>query len=168
MECSCNWKDFLGRCADTILRLGMGGMFIYSAWEKLQDPGMFQTAVDGYRMLPAGLTAIFAVAMPMAELLVGAAFIFTKWTREAAVATAAMLAMFMTALAQAYVRGLDISCGCFGETTESGSRAILSALVRDMFLLSPTVWLLLMGQRRWIVDFRRRLTAGSPCKAGSD
>ena len=154
MERSYNMKHIFGLCADTVLRLGLGVMFLYSAWGKLQDPGAFQTIVDNYRMLPAGTTAIFAVTMSMAELLVGAMFLFSKWTREAAFATAVMLAMFMLALAQAQVRGLDISCGCFSES-EQGTHALLSALIRDVLLAIPTIWLLLKGQRRWIADFRR-------------
>ena len=129
-------------------------MFFYSAWDKIQDPGLFQTMVDNYRMLPACLTALFAVTMPMVELLVGALFIFSKWTREAAFATAVMLAMFIVALTQAQIRGLDISCGCFGET-EKNPHEVLYALIRDVVLVVPTVWLLIKGQHRWIADFRR-------------
>ena len=113
---------------------------------------MFQTMVDNYRMLPVCVTALFAVTMPTAELLVGAMFLFTKWTREAAFATAVMLTMFIMALMQAQMRGLNISCGCFSES-EKESHAVLFALIRDVLLVVPTVWLLIKGQRRWIVDF---------------
>ena len=154
MEESYNGKCLACLSADTVLRLGLGVMFLYSAWGKIQDPGAFQTVVDNYRMLPSAVTAIFAVTMSMAELLVGAMFIFSKWTREAAFATAVMLAMFIVALAQAQIRGLDISCGCFSEE-EKNPHEVLFALVRDVLLAVPTAWLLLKGQRRWIADFRR-------------
>ena len=154
MEPSFWRKGLTGLCVDTALRLCLGGMFLYSAWSKIQDPWMFQTIVDDYRLLPARLTALFAVTMPLAELLVGAMFILTKWTREAAFATATMLVMFFLALAQAQVRGLDISCGCFGESEEDAYN-LLHALVRDILLFAPTIWLLIKGQRRWIADFRR-------------
>ncbi len=147
-------KGVLRLCADTVLRLGLGGMFLYSAWGKLQDPGMFQVMVGNYRMLPACVTALFSLTMSTAELLVGAMFLFTKWTREAAFATAVMLGMFIVALAQAQLRGLDISCGCFDEA-EAEPHAVLYALIRDVILVAPTVWLLLKGQHRWIADFRR-------------
>ena len=147
-------KGVLCLSADTVLRLGLGVMFLYSAWGKILDPGAFQTMVDNYRMLPAGVTALFAATMSMAELLVGAMFIFSKWTREAAFATAVMLAMFIIALAQAQIRGLDISCGCFSEE-EKNPHEVLFALVRDVVLVVPTAWLMIKGQRRWIADFRR-------------
>ena len=159
MQVSQTTKGVLRLVADTALRLGFGGMFIYSAWGKLQDPGIFQTMVDNYRMLPACVTALFSVTMSMAELLVGAMFVFTKWTREAAFATAVMLGMFIVALAQAQARGLDISCGCFSDA-ETEPHAVLFALVRDLLLVAPTVWLLLKGQHRWIADFRRMWYTG--------
>ena len=140
-------------CADTCLRLGFGVMFVYSAWGKMQDPGAFQAVVDNYGMLPPFMTGIFAVAMPMAELLTGLLFICTKWTREAALATSVMLFMFIVALAQAQIRGLDISCGCFKEAEGEGD-SVLAALVRDVVLAVPAVWLLLKGRHRWIWDFR--------------
>jgi len=149
-------KTFITLCAETILRLGLGCMFLYSAWDKLQDPGLFQTTVSNYRLLPACTTALFSVSMSTAELLVGIMFIFTKWTREAAFATAVMLAMFVVALAQAQIRGLDISCGCFSET-DGNRHDVLSALIRDLILVMPTIWLMLKGQSRWIVDFRQEL-----------
>ena len=151
---SYSWKSVACLCADTALRLGFGAMFLYSAWGKIQDPGMFQTMVDNYRMLPSAVTALFAASMSMAELIVGAMFIFSKWTREAAFATAVMLGMFIVALAQAQARGLDISCGCFSEE-EKNPHEVLFALVRDVALVVPTAWLLIKGQRRWIADFRR-------------
>lgn len=147
-------KDVLYIGADTALRLGLGVMFIFSAWSKILDPRTFQTMVDNYRMLPSCVTAIFAVTMSAAELIVGAMFLFTKWTREAAFATGVMLVMFVIALAQAQIRGLDISCGCFGDT-EHGANVLLTALVRDILLAAPTFWLMVKGQRRWIADFRQ-------------
>ena len=154
MEWLCSRKSLVALGIDTVLRLGLGVMFLYAAWGKILDPGAFQVTVGNYRMLPAGVTALFAATMSMAELLVGAMFIFSKWTREAAFATAVMLAMFIIALAQAQIRGLDISCGCFTEE-EGASTGVLVALVRDVLLIVPVAWLLLKGQRRWIADFRR-------------
>ena len=154
MEGSYSGKGLVCLCLDTALRIGLGVMFLYSAWGKILDPGAFQTAVDNYRMLPSAVTALFAATMSMAELLVGAMFIFSKWTREAAFATAVMLAMFIIALAQAQIRGLDISCGCFSEE-EKNPHEVLFALVRDLALAVPVAWLMIKGQRRWIADFRR-------------
>ena len=152
MEGSRTVERLVSVCVDTCLRLGLGAMFLYSAWGKIADPGAFQTIVGNYGMLPPYLTGIFALTMPMVELLTGLLFICTKWTREAACATSVMLLMFIVALAQAQIRGLDISCGCFKEAEGEGG-TVLAALIRDLLLVIPAIWLLLKGQHRWIVDY---------------
>jgi hypothetical protein len=50
-----------------------------------------------------------------------------------------MLAVFVMALSQAALRGgLDVSCGCFGGASSSGP---LPAILRDLLLLVPSIWL---------------------------
>ena len=137
-----------------VCRLGLGALFIYSALAKVSDPDEFAYSVSRYEMLPGFTIGLFSLTMPMLELLAGVAMLFTKWLRESALLVSGMLAMFIVALAQAQVRGLDISCECFGEA-EKESRAVLVALVRDVVLVAPVVWLVVNGRRRWIADFRR-------------
>ena len=55
-----------------------------------------------------------------------------------------LLAMFLIALVQALARGLDISCGCFGvDESETGARGLVKAIVRDIALFAPALWLAL-------------------------
>ncbi len=123
-------------------RVGLGGLFVYSSMGKISDPGVFADAVSRYEVLPEFSLGLFALVMPMLELLAGLALVFTKWTREAALVVSAMLALFMVALAQALVRGLEISCGCFGVPSVGGRQEIALALARDVVLAVPAVWLM--------------------------
>lgn len=67
---------------------------------------------------------------------------------EAAFVVTMMLAVFIVALAQAAVRGLDISCGCFAdELADHGTAAIMVALSRDIVLLVPSIWMLMRPNR---------------------
>ncbi len=126
---------------ETVSRIGLGALFLYSAWAKINDPGVFAASVERYQMLPGGLLGIFSLTMPMLELLAGLALLFTKWQREASLLISIMLTMFIIALTQAFVRGLEISCGCFGVPSVGGRKEILIALVRDVILIVPSVWL---------------------------
>ena len=127
---------------EKVCRLGLGGLFIYSAWVKIEDPGMFADSVGKYEVLPESLVGLFSLVMPMLELVAGIALVFTKWMREAALLISGMLALFMVALAQALARGLEISCGCFGVPSVGGRQEIVLALVRDMVLIVPAIWLM--------------------------
>ena len=85
-----------------------------------------------------------AVAVPLAECVVGPLLVFSRWVRLSAAAVSAMLAVFIMALSQAALRGLDVSCGCFGGTSSSGP---LPAILRDLLLLVPSLWLTLRRQQ---------------------
>ena len=127
---------------ESLCRVGLGGMFVYSAWGKIADPGLFATAVMKYELLPEATVGLFALTLPMLEMLAGGAFVCTKWVREAALLATGMLVMFAIALTIAVVRGLEIDCGCFGVSAGGGRKELLLAIVRDLILLVPTVWLM--------------------------
>ena len=135
-------------------RLGLGVLFIYSAWSKISNPEEFAYSVSRYRMLPDFTIGIFSLTMPMLELLAGLAMLFTKWLRESALLVAGMLAMFIVALVQALVRGLEISCGCFGVPSVGGREELAIALVRDLVLIVPAVWLM-FRPNTWLDPLRR-------------
>lgn len=134
-------------CLDGVFRLVLGGIFVYAGWEKIQDPAMFATQVAAYRMLPDVCVGLFALVLPMVELVAGVVLIATKWPREAALLLLGLLAMFFVGLTQAMARGLKISCGCFGGGSEE--EGLGAALLRDVVLLFPTVWLALRPNR-WL------------------
>ena len=133
---------------ETVLRLSLGGLFVWAAWSKLEDPALFAVQVAAYDILPQTVVLLVALVLPPLELLTGCMLVLTKWSREAAFVVTGMLAVFIVALAQAAVRGLDISCGCFAdELADHGPSAILVALIRDVVLLVPSIWLLIRPNR---------------------
>ncbi len=147
-------KELLACALASLCRLGLGGLFVYSAYAKISDPGIFADAVMRYRILPKFLVGLFSLTIPMLELLAGAGLVFTKWSRESALVVVVMLAMFIVALFQAQVRGLDIACGCFGMPEKAGKFELIYAMVRDVVLLVPAVWL--MARRNdWLFAMRR-------------
>ncbi len=131
-----------------VCRLGLGVLFIYSALAKISDPDDFARAVMRYEFLPDFTIGIFSMTMPMLELLAGLSMLFTKWLRESAFLVSGMLVMFIIALVQALVRGLEISCGCFGVPSVGGREEIVIALVRDVVLIVPAVWLMFRANGR--------------------
>ncbi|MBO7654968.1 MAG: DoxX family membrane protein [Kiritimatiellae bacterium] len=139
-------------------RVGLGVMFIYSALAKLSNPDLFAYSVSRYRMLPDVTIGLFALTMPMLELLTGVAMLFTKWLRESALLVAGMMVMFIIALAQALVRGLEISCGCFGVPSVGGREEMVMALVRDLVLIVPAIWLM-FRPNAWLEPLGRIPTA---------
>jgi putative oxidoreductase len=92
----------------------LAAVFAYAAAAKVADPAAFAQAVGNYRLLPAGLAAPAALLLPWWELGAAAALLFPAWRRAGALLALALAAVFAAAVASALLRGLDISCGCFG------------------------------------------------------
>ena len=125
-------------CLGGACRLGVGGAFLYAGAMKLCDVSAFAGLLSRYEMLPDFSLSFFAVAVPLAECVVGPLLVFSRWVRLSAAAVSAMLVVFIIALFQAALRGLDVSCGCFGGVSSSGP---LPAILRDLLLLVPSIWL---------------------------
>ena len=126
------------RCLEGVCRVGLGGLFAYAGAMKLCDVSAFAGLLSRYEMLPDFSLSIFAVAIPLAECVIGSFLVFSRWVRLSAAAVSAMLVVFIIALSQAALRGLDVSCGCFGGVSSSGP---LPAILRDLILLVPSLWL---------------------------
>lgn len=89
-------------------------IFIASAVLKILDPQLFVRDLSYYRLLPPESLNVLAVGLVMLELVTGTALIFPLWRVAAAVIYGLLMLLFMGMIAVAMLRGLDISCGCFG------------------------------------------------------
>lgn len=129
-------KDFLSnKYLQIALRLIIGGIFVYASIDKISNPGEFAKAVKNYDMLPLNLVNIMAILIPMVELVAGLMLIFGIYVKGSAASISILLVVFLIALTQALVRGLDINCGCFSLDTTSSKSDIVIRIVEDIFLL---------------------------------
>ena len=110
--------------------------------------------VAQYQFLPEFIVYPFALWLPMLELVIGFGIIFTPYEREMGFFYAALMAMFIVALAQALARDLGITCGCFDIEGAQGKGEAWFSLIRDLVLLIPLGILLRYGRERDLFDFR--------------
>lgn len=94
-------------------------VFVVAAVPKLIDPGSFANDLLNYRLLPENLVGLFALFVPALELAIAAALLWPRYQRGAALLSLVLLVGFAAAMAQARIRGIDLSCGCFGAAFES-------------------------------------------------
>ncbi|HEY2899450.1 MAG TPA: MauE/DoxX family redox-associated membrane protein [Polyangia bacterium] len=120
-----------------LLRLALAAVLIVAGTLKLRDPTAFATEISNYQLLPA-LAPYLAAALPVTEALVGVALLVfpAAWRRSAALAAAALFAMFLLAVGSAYLRGINIECGCFG--TGGGPITALT-LLRNLLLIAAAL-----------------------------
>jgi uncharacterized membrane protein YphA (DoxX/SURF4 family) len=115
-------------------RLCLGGIFIYASIDKILHPAAFAGAIYNYQILPDRLINLAAVFLPWLELSLGCCLIAGVWLPGATMIANALLITFTGALVFNLARGLDIHCGCFTTSTETGASNAWYVL-RDMLFL---------------------------------
>ena len=128
-----------------ICRLTLAIIFFYAGIEKIIDPGDFAVAIYNYQLLPDCAINLSAIFLPWLEVLIAASLITGICIRGAALISALLFLTFATALTINLVRGLNLSCGCFGAS--SGNISWLY-LVRDLSLFCVSVFVLIYD-RGW-------------------
>jgi uncharacterized membrane protein YphA (DoxX/SURF4 family) len=95
------------------LRLALGVILIAASVDKIRHPIDFAEAVGHYRVFGEGLSFWAAVLIPALEALTGILLLAGLWNDGAVLITTGLMTAFLVLVAQAWLRGLDIRCGCF-------------------------------------------------------
>ena len=122
-----------------IVRLLFGGVFIWSGIAKLKDPISFADSVRNFQMVGDPIAPVLALLIPWIEIVAGTAVMAALGLRGGTGILVSSLIIFTTAIAIAWARGLDISCGCFGGTGE----------INYPLKISQNLLLLAMGMVLW-------------------
>jgi putative oxidoreductase len=121
-----------------VVRLMLGGVFLYAGFTKIADPTTFAGSIAAYRILPYFGNYLVAAVLPWIEALCGLLIITGYRVKAAATLVVILNLAFMAALASTIVRGLDIDCGCFSKTGERTSA--WTAIGRDVVLLAMALY----------------------------
>ena len=114
-----------------IFRLALAGVFLYAGIAKAWNPQEFGLEIARYRMVPHNLINVMAITLPWVEIAAGVLLVVGLWARAAALACTGMMVVFIAAIISALQRGLDISCGCFGDGDQA-ARLSQATLWRDL------------------------------------
>ena len=125
--------------AARILSLLAGALFMYAGALKALDPAQFALDIANYRLIPWPAGAALALYLPWLEILCGTALVFRRLVPGTPLILAALCLVFLAALASAKIRGLDISCGCFGH---AGSHSLTWSMLLDAGILMALILVL--------------------------
>lgn len=115
-------------------RIILGALFMYASFDKMANPEAFADIVDNYHILPVQLVNPLAIFLPWLEFITGLLLIVGKWVKGSLLIYSTLLVIFIIALGQALVRGLDISCGCFSVQSSTTSD-IWVRIILDIIML---------------------------------
>ena len=122
-----------------LLSLVIGVLFIYAGLIKTLDPARFAVDVSNFRLLPWPAGTLVALYLPWLEILCGAALIFRRLHLGASFILTGFALTFLIALSSAKIRGLDITCGCFGHTNP---HSLTASILLDVGILAALIFIL--------------------------
>ena len=131
---------------ERLFRWTVAGIFLAAAVPKILDPSGFASDISHYAMVPDGLVNAQAVILPWIEAVLALALLAGFAVEGGLLLAGLLLAAFLAALGQAWVRGLDIDCGCFGHSDARGNVGV--AFLRDLGFLSLGLLALWLRVRR--------------------
>ena len=117
-----------------LVRIVLGAIFIYASMDKIANMPDFAKVIFYYRILPVQMVNLLAIFLPWLEFVLGVFLIIGKFERASLLIYSTLIVVFIIALSQALIRGLDISCGCFSVDPSSTSEVWLR-IIEDIVIL---------------------------------
>ena len=143
-------KPWLGLVA----RISLGGVLLVAGYLKVGAPDKSQMAVRAYELLPISVANIFGLVLPFFEVAIGALLILGALTRLMAFLGGFTMLVFIIAISQAWARGLNIDCGCFGGggAVAPGETKYLQEILRDAGLAFLAIYLIRYPVTKFSLD----------------
>src|SRR5437660_4857315 len=116
-----NIKNRTSNILRRIVDLIVAAIFIYAGAIKALDPVQFASDIDNYKILPWPVSVALAFYLPWLEIFCGLGLVFRIFYRGALSILSASIIIFTLATIAAKLRGLDITCGCFGHASQNWS-----------------------------------------------
>jgi uncharacterized membrane protein YphA (DoxX/SURF4 family) len=117
------------------LRWLLAALFLVTGALKAIDPVATAQSIANYQLLPAALVPLAALYVPWLEVGCGLALLTSRLRRGGWLLALLLSEAFLVFTVSALVRGLDISCGCFG-TGQRGSLPWIALLDAVMIAIS--------------------------------
>ncbi len=124
------------------MRIILAGVFLYAGALKVKEPIRFAEDIRNYQLVSDPVPAALALSLPWLEILAALGVLTGLLYRGSLVILAGMVVTFIAAIASAWARGLDISCGCFGERSAGATNYPLHLFENFVLLGLCTVLLL--------------------------
>lgn len=139
-----------------LIRIILATAFVFAAIPKIRNPMEFALSVEGFQLISGKSALWVALFLPWLELIAGVGLLTSHIRRGSNLLISVLLLFFIGLHASAWIRGLDISCGCFGIKGVSNNYLLL--ITRNSLLLIMGLYLLIHD---WHNSFRKNISAKS-------
>lgn len=122
----CPWKEVkMNKRLIFLIRLVVGGIFIWAGILKIINPLGFADDILNYRVVSGEIAFFAALIIPWVELIAGFFLVAGIFKKGASFILSAMLFVFMVLIALTIIRGINIECGCFGSVSREVNLRLL-------------------------------------------
>lgn len=128
-----------------LARFTLAGLFIYAGAVKFMHPNLFLSDIESYRMMPYQVAWLVAFYLPPLEILCGIGLVIPSIRKASAILLLLLMISFVMAISIAWARGLNISCGCFGEAASETNYFWL--IGRDLIIIGALLFSLITPRK---------------------
>lgn len=104
-----------------LLHFRFGDALIHFRQLSAASPVEFANGIDNFKLVPWPVSVALAFYLPWLEIFCGLALVFRLLYRGALTLLITLMVVFTLAITAAKLRGLDITCGCFGHASQHWS-----------------------------------------------
>lgn len=139
-------KRILGNpLVGTLFRVILAFVFLYAGGVKLIEDHGARDAIMAYRLIPPSFAPVLGYVLPLVEIGLGLLLLVGLFIKEAGLASAIIMFLFIIGIASVWIRGYSIDCGCFGGggdiSPEGRSARYATEIVRDAVFTLMGFWL---------------------------
>ena len=140
-----------------IIRIFIGGVFLWSGFGKLLDPKSFAVIIEAYGLIPGSWVMPVAVLLPALEVVAALGLLMD--IEGSLTMISVLLVLFMTIVSYGIWMGLDVDCGCFGPEDLEGKayHGLRPALYRDIVMMVAVIFLYYQRYRQTVTPVRLRV-----------
>jgi uncharacterized membrane protein YphA (DoxX/SURF4 family) len=142
-------------------RVALGLVFLVAAYTKLHFNGgwhfsdyhfFFAMTINSYDLLPIWAVELMGRTLPWFEAALGVLLISGVALRWVGIVASLLLLAFIGGMTRAYILGLQIVCGCFGNNEKLGPLTLIRDGSLLLLALAVTIGAFLITKRRKTVS----------------
>lgn len=136
-----------------VFRAFLAGVFLFSFFSKIKNPGLFFLKMKKYNLLPKALVVWLGSFFLVLELALGIGLLYGEYIPYFGILSLALLMVFSYAIGVNILRGnTEIDCGCFGYLS-SGQKIGWNLVYRNAFLSIMSLVLVLPVKDRLLLPW---------------
>ncbi len=148
-----NTRAFIFDIVSAFARFYMAYIWIKAGVAKLGQHHSVTQTIKAYEIFTPEWSSGLANLIGPLEVAGGILLLLGIFLKPSSKVAAVVLTLFMIGIAQAWIRGLGIDCGCFEADPSADAQAMnyLKTLLRDVFYMVLTIWTIARPYRRFAI-----------------